>query len=200
MVYGLSFATLYAYQYAFDPLMHHNTLLPKIILILLLAVIAAGAICLGLFYHHDNKPTQNKQSDITIYSKPDSKDEHYFVTKPQKELVGFYKQGQWIKVGDLENGQSGWITQQDFQAIQFDKKSILFNFIVDQTASSTTQQLDQYEKQALSLQQQLNRELQVMPDQKAILKMQQSYNTQLLLIKKMINNLKQDLSRFQKNH
>lgn len=167
-----------------------NNFTHKLILILFLGLIIFGFILIGLLQQPVKKQIK---SSISVYQHPNM--HSLLVTKVTNTdpIVGIYQKGAWIEVANTSNGMVGWMRYPDFSHIINPSKSLLL------TSANVKKkiQLDRFSQQALELQQQLNTELRTQPDPEAIKKMNASYESQLLLIQKMIKNMQADLKNYQ---
>lgn len=55
------------------------------------------------------------RSEIVIYQLPQTTSAVVEKLKPGKRLLGIFNQGDWIKVGDPDNGQTGWVNRDQYQ-------------------------------------------------------------------------------------
>ncbi len=169
----------------------NNNFVSKFILTLILGLIISGFIFIGIL----QQPTKKLASSTTlsIYQKPNKQSELITQASQNDPIIGIYQKGAWIEVANTMTGKVGWMTYPEFNTINNSRKNI---FLMH---SQTNQRikLDKFSQQALELQQQLNTELRTQPDPKAIKKMEASYESQLLLIQKMIKNMQADLKHYQ---
>src|SRR3990167_9092815 len=57
--------------------------------------------------------TQNTK--IVVYQSPKMNTTVIEKLNPGEHLVGIFQQGDWIKVGDPRNGQTGWVNRDQYQ-------------------------------------------------------------------------------------
>ena len=59
--------------------------------------------------------TKTKPAAITLYAQPDNHSSVVASYTHKVPLTAFYREGQWIKVGNSSNGTVGWVTMADLQ-------------------------------------------------------------------------------------
>ena len=57
-----------------------------------------------------------KNNIIKLYTKPSTRASVVTKINPLKNLVPIYQKGAWVKVGDPENGDVGWININEYQS------------------------------------------------------------------------------------
>lgn len=55
------------------------------------------------------------KAEIVIYQSPQANAAVVEKLSPNQRLVGIFNQGDWIKVGDPRNGQTGWVNREQYQ-------------------------------------------------------------------------------------
>ncbi|ODN42384.1 hypothetical protein [Piscirickettsia litoralis] len=105
------------------------------ILVLILAVALLSGAWAGL------KSKSNHY--IVLYSAPN---EHAKVVEdvgPSRQVVAIYQVGQWLKVGDLSNGQVGWVKLNTVSNI---KRAVVNSINERVLIQALQQQMDQLER------------------------------------------------------
>ena len=59
--------------------------------------------------------TKSNSTAINLYSQPDNHSNVVASYTHQVPLTAFYREGQWVKVGNSSNGTVGWVTMADLQ-------------------------------------------------------------------------------------
>lgn len=59
--------------------------------------------------------TTEQAAQVMLYQAPQANAAMVEKVNPSERLVGIFQQGDWIKVGDPHNGQTGWINREQYQ-------------------------------------------------------------------------------------
>ncbi len=83
-------------------------------------VLTTVALSLGLAaavsgFAATSNTMQQETSQVNIYQNPDVKAHVLEKINPAQRLVPIFHKGNWIKVGDPQNGEVGWINRQEYQ-------------------------------------------------------------------------------------
>jgi hypothetical protein len=62
-----------------------------------------------------SQPTN--KAEVIIYQSPQTNSTVVEKINPGERLVGIFNQGDWIKVGDPRNGQTGWVNREQYQQV-----------------------------------------------------------------------------------
>ena len=81
----------------------------RIVLLLLLICLPAMAS------YAANKPSSKPKPQIIVRANPSSTAKIVEKVTPTTRLVKIIKKGDWLKVGNAENGQVGWINREQYQ-------------------------------------------------------------------------------------
>ncbi|MFT6834697.1 MAG: hypothetical protein ACJA0H_000729 [Francisellaceae bacterium] len=158
----------------------------QLILLFILVIFIACFIAGGMFL----SKSSTMASGMDIYDKPNVNSALLSHADRRTPLVSIYRKGKWVKVGNLANGETGWMLGSDFKYI-IPKQIISNNKVSEKQNKNNIKEVNLNHKytQMLSLEQKLNKQLSEQPNKKMVDNLQKEYLSQLLLMKKMIENM-----------